>query len=118
MAYQSIHSGGEVDLAISEVQNRIWKPIPNAVVESNWEEHEDTNSSAKYKASIPFRGIVVDESLPPLIWFIDNGGSRYYCDYTSTPSDGNQYVVNIYSNVKKAGTIYAFGFVPVSSSLV
>ena len=35
MAYQSAYAGSEIDQAVSDVQNRIWKPVTVSVSTEN-----------------------------------------------------------------------------------
>lgn len=121
MAYQSTHAGSEIDQAVDDVINRIWLPMSVAVSEGGWTTNEDSGHAAAYKTVLSFGNVDKTKSIPPMVWFVSNAtgeqGNRFYCDYVSAPvGDSNSYTVTIYSNVQKAGTVYAFGLVPLNQT--
>ena len=89
------------------------------VSQTGWTTNEDSGHTAAYKTVLVFENVDKTKSVPPMVWFVSSAtgeqGNRFYCDYASAPvSNNNSYTVTIYSNVKKAGTVYAFGLVPLS----
>ena len=119
MAYPSTHTGSEIDQAVEEVINRIWQPMSTTASQTGWTTNEDSGHTAAYKIVLTFKNVDKTKSVPPMVWFVSNAtgeqGNRFYCDYVSTPvSNNDSYTVTIYSNVQKAGTVYAFGLVPLS----
>ena len=121
MAYQSAYAGSEIDQAVGEVQNRIWLPMHVDVTTNSWSDNSDSGHSATYQTLVTFPNVDKSKSLPPMVWFVSNDtgeqGNRYYCDFVSAPvGNQNSYSVTIYSNVKKAGTVYAFGLAPLTET--
>ena len=135
MAYQSAHTGQEIDSAVSgvitamgenfsdplaaqsditEVKNDITglqnqlnqaRPITKTL---SW-----SGDSAPYTATITITS-AASTSVDPMVWVMGTDHNRYYCDYSVTHSgSGNSltYVITIHSNYKLSGTAYIYGIV-------
>lgn len=110
MAYQSAYAGSEIDQAVSDVQNRIWKPVTVSVSSENWTQNSgDSDHTASFKYT-PSAISCESSGLPPMVWFMDGSGNRYYCDYKASIS-GELCNITFYSNVKITGTFYLFGII-------
>ena len=110
MAYQSAYAGSEIDQAVSDVQNRIWKPVTVSVSTENWVQN---NGDSEHTASFKYTPSAIScesSGLPPMVWFMDGSGNRYYCDYKASIS-GELCSITFYSNVKITGTFYLFGII-------
>lgn len=107
MAYQSAYAGSEIDQAVGDVQNKIWQPLFKSVTNTatDW-----VGSSAPYVATITISSSNTGKSVPPMVWFMDFDGNRYYCDY-SVETSGNNYIITVNSNIRLAGNFYIFGIV-------
>ena len=115
MAYQSAYAGSEIDQAVGEVQNRIWKPITISVVKTDWTENSgDSEHPAAFKYE-PSAISCESSGLPPMVWFMDGSGNRYYCDYKATVT-GEICSITFYSNVEITGTFYLFGIIEKSTN--
>ena len=110
MAYQSAYAGSEIDQAVGEVQNRIWKPVTVSVASANWTENSGDNEHPAAFKYAPSAISCESSGLPPMVWFMDGSGNRYYCDYKATVS-GETWNITFYSNVKITGTFYLFGII-------
>lgn len=110
MAYQSAYAGSEIDQAVSDVQNRIWQPVTVPVSTDSWTQNSgDSEHTASFKYT-PSAISCESSGLPPMVWFMDGSGNRYYCDYKATVT-GETCSITFYSNVKITGTFYLFGII-------
>ena len=108
MAYQSAYAGSEIDQAVSDVRNRIWEPVTVSVSTENWTQNSgDSEHTASFKYT-PSAISCESSGFPPMVWFMDGSGNRYYCDYKASIS-GELCNITFYSNVKITGTFYLFG---------
>lgn len=108
MAYNSSHTGPEIDTAIEEVQSRVWDPVVLDVLASDWKTAYGTNYSFTFYVTT----LDAQKDVRPLVWFAGTDGSRYYVDYTASSRGGSSpyyYTIIAYSNVKIAGEFMIFG---------
>ena len=111
MAYNSSHTGPEIDTAIGEVQSRVWDPVVFDVSTTNWQ----SASGQGYSYSLTFYVTTLDaqKDVRPLVWFVaGTDGSRYYVDYTASSRGGSSpyyYTIVAHSNVRIAGKFMIFG---------
>lgn len=115
MAYQSNYAGSEIDAAVGEVRDRIWKAWDCPINESNgWKksEGEDSPYYCTIVATTSYTGV----SVPPIVWFRgEEDKIIYYCDYTvEVDTSGNKYTIVVKSNSNKNGAFYIMGLNGIS----
>ena len=125
MAYQSAHTGQEIDSAVSgvitamgedfsdplaaqsditDLQNQLNQARPIAKTLS-W-----SGSTGNYTATIEIENAIEGTSVDPMVWIMGTDRNRYYCDYSVTKS-GTTYTITIHSNHNLSGTAYIYGMV-------
>lgn len=125
MAYQSAHTGQEIDSAVSgvitamgedfsdplaaqsditDLQNQLNQARPIAKTLS-W-----SGSTGNYTATIEIENAIEGTSVDPMVWIMGTDHNRYYCDYSVTKS-GTTYTITIHSNHNLSGTAYIYGIV-------
>ena len=125
MAYQSAHTGQEIDSAVSgvitamgedfsdplaaqsditDLQNQLNQARPIAKTLS-W-----SGSTGNYTATIEIENAIEGTSVDPMVWIMGTDHNRYYCDYSVTKS-GTTYTITIHSNHNLSGTAYIYGMV-------
>ena len=125
MAYQSAHTGQEIDSAVSgvmtamgedfsdplaaqsditDLQNQLNQARPIAKTLS-W-----SGSTGNWTATIEIDDVAESTSVDPMVWIMGTDHNRYYCDYSVTKS-GTTYTITIHSNHNLSGTAYIYGIV-------
>lgn len=135
MAYQSAHTGQEIDSAVSSVMTAMGEDFSDPLaaqsditkVENDIADLQNqfnqarpitktlswSGSAGNYTATITISS-AASTSVDPMVWVMGTDRNRYYCDYSVTHSgSGNNltYVITIHSNYNLSGTAYIYGIV-------
>lgn len=118
MAYQSAHTGREIDSAVSGVMTAMGEDFSDPLVAQadlqkarpiaktlSW-----SGSTGNYTATIEIENAIESTSVDPMVWIMGTDHNRYYCDYSVTKS-GTTYTITIHSNHNLSGTAYIYGIV-------
>ena len=105
MAYQSRHTGWEIDEAVDKVKE-IFRYFPIEITSggpNDWGASDDSGRGNYMfqKTQLPYPGMFA--------FFVDTEGDMYYCDCKIQQSEST-YTLTIYSNVKKEGTVHILAF--------
>ena len=132
MAYQSVHTGQEIDSAVSGVMTAMGEDFSDPLaaqsditkVENDIADLQNqlnqarpiaktlswSGSTGNWTATIEIENATESTSVDPMVWIMGTDHNRYYCDYSVTKS-GTTYTITIRSNHNLSGTAYIYGIV-------
>lgn len=132
MAYQSAHTGQEIDSAVSGVMTAMGEDFSDPLaaqsditkVENDIADLQNqlnqarpiaktlswSGSTGNWTATIEIKNATESTSVDPMVWIMGTDHNRYYCDYSVTKS-GTTYTITIHSNHNLSGTAYIYGIV-------
>ena len=98
MAYQSSHTGEQIDRAVDLAFSK-FSPYTRNVTAGSW----TSASGGGFSCLI----LNPEKGLTPFVYFVDTSNRIFYVDFTTVPisGDSNNVAVTVYSNVQIAGTI-------------